>query len=339
MIRTARLALLALLALAAALALAACSDDSSGGGTGGDATREARIVLDWFPNADHAGLYTAIDEGLLAEEGVELRPEVPSDPAAALKQVGTGRVPFAVSYEPEVLLARSQGVPVVAVASLIGTPLNSVIVRSDRDISRPRDLEGHTVGIAGLPSDEPLLDTVVASDGGDPEQVRTRSVGFNLAPALAAGRVDALVGAYWNIEAPELERRGVPVEVFRLEEYGVPSYDELVLVTSDRLAAEDPDLVAAVVRGLAAGTAAAAEDPEAAAEHVVAANPDLEAEVVVEQARLTAPLLGTGDGRSVALDPAAWAAYAEWMRGEGLLTEPLDPSEAVTTEFLPEDGG
>ena len=336
MTRTVRLALLA---LAAVLALTACSDGSSAGGTDGDGTREAAIVLDWFPNADHAGLYTAIEDGHLAAEGVALSPEVPSDPAAALKQVGTGRVPFAVSYEPEVLLARSQGVPVVAVASLIGTPLNSVIVRADRDVARPRDLEGHTVGIAGLPSDEPLLDTVVAADGGDPAKVATRSVGFNLSPALAAGRVDALVGAYWNIEAPELERRGVPVEVFRLDEYGVPSYDELVLETSDELAADDPELVAAVVRGLAAGTAAAAEDPDAAAGHVVAANPDLEPEVVVEQTRLTAPLLGTGDGRSVALDPAAWAEYAAWMRSEGLLTERLDPAETVTTDFLPGGGG
>ncbi len=238
-------ALIALVVVAATL-LAGCGE---GPAEGADGTRSADLVLDWFPNADHAGIYTAIAGGHMADSGVDLVPEVPSDPAAALKQVGAGRAPFAVSYEPEVLLARSQGIPVVAVAALVGTPLNAVIVRGDRGIARPRDLEGRTVGISGLPSDRPLLDTVVRADGGDPAKVRTRSVGFNLSPALAAGRVDALVGAYWNIEAPELERRGVPVDVFRLERFGVPAYDELVLVTSDEIARDDPALVRAVVRG------------------------------------------------------------------------------------------
>lgn len=321
------------LVLATATLLAGCGDgpDDEAGGA-----RSAELVLDWFPNADHAGIYTAIADGHMADAGVELVPEVPSDPAAALKQVGAGRAPFAVSYEPEVLLARSQGIPVVAVAALVGTPLNAVIVRGDRGISRPRDLEGRTVGISGLPSDRPLLDTVVRADGGDPEKVRTRSVGFNLSPALAAGRVDALVGAYWNIEAPELERRDVPVDVFRLERYGVPEYDELVLVTSDEVAREDPELVRSVVRGLTAGTAAAVADRDTAVDAVATANPDLDRDLLVEQVRLTAPLLGTGDGRSLAVDPARWSVYADWMRSEGLLSDPVEVAAAVTDRFQPE---
>ena len=328
-------ALIALVVVAATL-LAGCGE---GPAEGADGTRSADLVLDWFPNADHAGIYTAIAGGHMADSGVDLVPEVPSDPAAALKQVGAGRAPFAVSYAPEVLLARSQGIPVVAVAALVGTPLNAVIVRGDRGIARPRDLEGRTVGISGLPSDRPLLDTVVRADGGDPARVRTRSVGFNLSPALAAGRVDALVGAYWNIEAPELERRGVPVDVFRLERFGVPAYDELVLVTSDEIARDDPALVRAVVRGLAAGTAAAVADRDAAVDAVAEANPDLDRQLLVEQVRLTAPLLGTGDGRSLAVDPDAWDDYADWMRDEGLLSDPVDVAAAVTDRFQPEVEG
>ena len=160
-------ALLAAAALAA-LVVGCGGDDSASAPEGAD---QVDLILDWFPNADHAGVYGAIDEGYFADEGLDVSPVVPSDPAASLKQVGAGRAPFAISYEPEVLLARAAGVPVVAVGALVTHPLNSVIVRTDRGISRPRDLEGKTVGIAGVPSDRPLLDAVVRADGGDPAEV------------------------------------------------------------------------------------------------------------------------------------------------------------------------
>jgi putative hydroxymethylpyrimidine transport system substrate-binding protein len=324
---------LALLLAALLLLLAACGDD--GDEAPAASLRPADVILDWFPNADHAGVYGAIEEGYLEDEGVALRPVVPSDPAAALKQVGAGRAPFAISYEPEVLLARAAGIPVRAVAAIAVHPLNGVIVRADRGIARPADLAGKVVGASGLPSDRPLLDTVVSSDGGDPSAVRVRNVGFNLAPALAAGDVDAIIGAYWNVEVPELEAQEVEVEVFRLEENGVPDYDELVLVASDEVIRDDPELVSAVLRGLRRGQDWAAADQAGAADHLLDANPDLDREVLLRQLRLTAPALSPPDAPTLALDPAEWEAYAAWMREAGILERPLDAREAVTAEFLP----
>ncbi len=324
-------ALLAVAALAAA-ALAGCDDDAT------TATAErAELILDWFPNADHAGVYGAIDEGYFAEEGLEVTATVPSDPAASLKQVGTGKAPFAVSYAPEVLIARAAGVPVVAVGAIAVHPLNSVIARTDRGVSRPRDLEGKTVGIAGVPSDRPLLDAVVAADGGDPARVSTRNVGFSLSPALAAGKVDAVIGAYWNIELVELERQEVPAQAFRLEENGVPDYDELVVVTSDETARDRPDLVEAFLRGLRAGQDWAATDQAGAVEHLIGANGDLDPEVVKEQLALTADLLSPPDEPTLTVSPDEWAALADWMRDNGLLTGQVDAADAVTDRFLPEE--
>jgi putative hydroxymethylpyrimidine transport system substrate-binding protein len=327
--------LAAVLAAVLALALAACGDEPDAPDGGAE---RVELILDWFPNADHAGIYGAIEQGYFEDEGLEVAPTVPSDPAAALKQVGAGRAPFAISYEPDVLLARAEGIPVKAVAALAVHPLNSVIVRSDRGIASPADLAGKTVGAAGLPFDRPLLDTVVRADGGDPSGIRLRNVGFNLAPALAAGQVDALVGAYWNVEVPELEHQGVDVEVFRLEEFGVPDYDELVVVTSDEIARDRPTLVEALLRGLERGQDWAATDQAGAADHLIDANPDLDRDVLAEQLRLTAPLLSPSDQPTLALDPAEWEGYAAWMRGNGILTRPVDVADAVTDEFLP-DGG
>jgi putative hydroxymethylpyrimidine transport system substrate-binding protein len=323
---------LAAAALMAVALLAGCGDDDE---PPGEAER-VELILDWFPNADHAGVYGAVEEGYFAEQGLEVEPTVPSDPAAALKQVGAGRAPFAISYEPEVLIARSQGVPVIAVGALVTHPLNSIIVRSDRGIAGPADLEGRTVGAAGVPSDRPLLDAVVRSAGGDPSTVTMRNIGFTLGPALAAGRVDAVIGAYWNIEQVELEAQGVEVDAFRLEENGVPDYDELVVVTSDEIARDRPDLVRAFLRGLRDGQDWAAADIAGAAEHLVVANPDLTLETLREQVRLTADLLSPPDEPTLHVDPAAWRAFADWMRDNDLLAEPVEAGDAVTDEFLPE---
>jgi putative hydroxymethylpyrimidine transport system substrate-binding protein len=293
------------------------------------------MLLDWYPNADHAGIFAAVGEGYFAEEGLAVTPTVPSDAAAALKEVGAGKAPFAVSYAPEVLAARAQGVPVVAVGALITHPLNSILVRADSGIESPRDLEGKVVGQAGLPLDRPLLDTAVAADGGDPAAVRTRNVGFNLAPALAAGRVDAIVGAYWNIESVDLAAQGIETRAFRLEENGVPDYDELVLVTSDRIAADRPELVEAMLAGLRRGQDWAATDQAGAVQHLVDANPDLDPEIVAEQIALTADLLSPPDGETLDMSRAEWAAFATWMRENGLLERDVDVDAAMTTRFLP----
>jgi putative hydroxymethylpyrimidine transport system substrate-binding protein len=343
-VRARRGGLGALVALAAAVALlAGCGGGDDGATTGAGAgtapAERVSLVLDWFPNANHAGVYGALQEGLFAAEGVDVRPRVPADPTTTLKEVAAGKADLGVSYQPEVLIARSQGLPVRAVGALVVHPLNSVMARTDRGITRPRDLEGKTVGIAGVPSDRALLDTVVRDDGGDPARVKTRVVGFSLAPALAAGRVDAVIGAYWNVEQVDLARKGVPTTVFRLEEHGVPDYDELVLVTSDRTARERPEMLRAVLAGLARGQRWARENPGAAAASLVAANPDLDAADLPEQLRLTLPLLSPDDEPPLTVDVAEWTAFATWMRERGLLQEPVDAADAVTPEFLPAGDG
>ena len=332
---TPRRALALILTAAACLAaVAGCGGDDDGGGEPG--LQSTRLILDWFPNTDHAGIYGAIDEGYFEDEGLTVAPEVPSDPSAALKRLAAGRADFAISYEPEVLIARSEGVPVVAVGALVTRPLNAVIYRTDR-ISGPDDLEGKTIGAAGTPSDRPLLDAVVRDGGGDPSKVTVKNVGFNLSPALAAGKVDAVIGAYWNIELVDLERQDQPVEALKLDEHGVPTYDELVVVTSDTVARDKPELVRAFLRGLQKGQDWAATDQAGAVEHLLEANKDLDEDTVKAQLRETAPVLSPSDVPTLGVDPAQWTQFADWMTQNGLLTKPVDASAAVTDQFLPED--
>ena len=327
-----------LLALAALLAV--CGVVIAGcGGDDDEAAADAQpvsLILDWFPNVDHAGIYGGIDQGYFEDEGLAVTATVPSDPAASLKQVGAGRADFAISYEQEVLLARSEGVPVVAVGALITHPLNTVLVRTDRGVSTPRDLEGKTVGAAGVPSDRPLLESVVRSAGGDPSKVTVRNIGFTLGPALAAGRFDAVIGAYWNVEQIELERQGVDVEAFRLEENGVPDYDELVVVTSDETIRDRPEMVRSFLKGLRTGQDWAATDQAGAVEALLAANGDLDEETLAAQLDVTAEILSPSDEPTLTLDPAEWSRFADWMTENDLLRKPVDVDAAVTAEFLPD---
>lgn len=326
----------AVAAVALLAGLAGCGgDDSSSSATTTTPHQTATIVLDWYPNVDHAGILAAKTQGFFDDAGVTVRTQVPSDPAASLKQVAAGKVPFAVSYEPEVLVARSQGLPVVAVGAIVQQPLNAVMVRADRGVTRPRQLAGRTVGAAGVPSDRPLLDAVVRADGGDPAAVTMRNVGFSLSPALAAGKVDAVIGAYWNVEKPELERTGTTVTVLKLEEHGVPNYDELVLVTSEKTIAQKPDLVRAVLTGLALGQTWVGEHPAETVTMLKAANKDLNAAVLPQQVALTAPLLDPKDAAPLAIDPAEWGRFATWMRQKGLLTKDVDGTKAANASFLP----
>ena len=226
-------------------------------------------------------------------------------------------------------------------AALVRVPLNSVIVRSDRGITRPRDLAGATVGVTGLPTETALVRAVVEADGGDPDAVKLQTVGFELGPAIASGKVDAIAGAYWNVELPELRARGIPVAAFRVDDHGVPPYAELVLVTSEDLADSDPELVRDVLAGLAAGHRALAEDSGDAVAALLESNPDLDPTLLGVQVAQTTPLIAPKGAPPLVLsatdDAAAdsWQAFADWMLDRGLLDEATDARAAVRPEFLP----
>ena len=332
-----------LIALAAAVALvpalvAGCGggDDAAPASSTAAAVQDVSLALDWFPNADHAGIYVAKAKGLDTQAGADIAPSVPSDPTTTLTAVAAGKKDLAITYAPELLIARAKGVPVKAVGAIAQVPLNSIMARSDRGIERPRDLEGKVVGIAGVPSDRALLDTVVAADGGDPSKVTTKVVGYSLAPSLAAGKVDAVIGAYWNIEGPDLRMKDVPVTVMRLDDHGVPRYDELVLVASEDAIRDKPAALRAALAGIAAGQSAAVADAGAAVAALEKANPDIAKKVLPAQVSDTIPALVPEGSAPLRMDAAQWEALATWMREKGLLTGEATGSDAIDTSLLPE---
>jgi NitT/TauT family transport system substrate-binding protein/putative hydroxymethylpyrimidine transport system substrate-binding protein len=300
----------ALLAAVIAAALAGCGDDGAEPG----ASREATLILDFTPNAVHAGLYAALERGYFEEGGAELTIREPGESTDAPKLLEAGRTEFAVLDINDWGIARDRGLDLVPVAALVQVPLAAVIAADRDEVRRPRDLEGHTVGVTGLPSDDAVLDAVVASDGGDPSSVDRTVIGFDSVAALAAGRVDAAT-AFWNAEGVALRDLGVPTREFRVGDQVGQPFPELLVVTSGALAESHPELVEALRAGVERGYGLAAEDPDAALEELLAAVPGLGPEVQEAQMRaLSDASAFTAGVEPGTVDPGRLANWREFAR-------------------------
>ncbi len=321
--------------LLAALALAACGDG------GGDSAGEPfDLTLDFYVNPDHAGIYTALDRGYFADAGLDVRPQVPSDPAAPIKQVAAGRADLAISYEPEVVLARAQGLDVVAVAALVNGPLTSLISLPAGDIATAADLAGKTVVTAGIPYQAAYLETILGRAGVDPDSVDQVDVGFNLMPPVISGRADAMFGGFLNVEGVDLAERGLDPRVVPVDELGVPTYDELVLVADADRVADDPEPIREFLAALERGTYAAARDPQAATDALVEAGDGLDPDLTSAEVDATLPrLVPPGDMPYGWMDPRRWQRFADYLYEAGQVEERPDANDLLTNDLLPEAKG
>jgi putative hydroxymethylpyrimidine transport system substrate-binding protein len=325
------------LAVAAALVLAACGEKEDALEPSG--SKRVELMLDYFPNADHAGIYAAQAEGHFEQAGLDVEIRQPPDPAAPIKQVAAGRVELAISYEPEVLRARDQGLPVVSVGAIVQEPLTSIISLPKARIRGPADLKGKTVGTAGIDYQSAYLQTILAEAGVSGGSVKERNVGFGLTPALLTGRVDAVLGAFWNYEGTELRLKRKRPQIIRMDDAGVPSYNELVLVANERRLEADADKLRAFIGALSRGTRDLRANPDAAIEGLLEANPDLDAELQRAVVNVTLPLFFPPEGKPYGWqDPAQWDAFSAWMKDNELLEQPPDSRAAIDNGLLPGSG-
>lgn len=324
----------ALAALLAAALLAACGEKEEN--LDAAEARPLELSLDFYVNPDHAGILTAIDRGYFAKAGLDVRPRVPSDPSAPIRQVAAGRADLAISYAPEVLLAREQGLDVVAVAALVDEPLTSLISLPAAGIESPADLRGTTVATAGIPYQAAYLDTILAKAGVSSGEVETVSVGFNLLPALLGGRADAILGGFRNVEGVDLAERGESPRVVPVHRLGVPKYDELVLVASHDSVSGEAEAMRLFLAALAKGTADAVADPAAATASVLAAGEGLDPALTRAEVDATLPLLAASEGeRFGQMDSEEWELFASWMADNQLISEVPDAGDVLTNELLP----
>jgi putative hydroxymethylpyrimidine transport system substrate-binding protein len=330
--------LIALLVAVAAFGLAACGEKPEP--TTKESAKPFDLELDFYVNPDHAGIYTAIDRGYFEAAGLDVKPHVPSDPSAPIKEVAAGRADLAISYEPEVLLARQQGLDVKAVAAIVNQPLTTLISLPAAGISKPADLSGKTVATAGIPYQEDYLDAILEKAGVPTDAVSVTNVGLNLLPAILGGKADAILGGYQNIEGVDLTAKGASPQVVNVRDLGVPTYDELVLVAKGDRLSSDSDTIRLFIDALQKGTRDAAADPAAATQSILKAGSGLDPALTQAEMTATLPLLAQAPDPKHPrpygyMDPTEWETFAGFLAGSGALDGVPSIGDALTNDLLP----
>ena len=194
------------------------------------ASEKMTVVLDWFINPDHGPLFIALEKGFFSRRGLDVRFQVPSNPNDPPKLVAAKSADIAVSYQPQHYLHVDQGLPLVRIATLVATPLNTLVVLADSDIKNLAQLKGKTVGYSIGGFETVILKVMLESQGLSLDVVKLVNVNFSLSPSLFSKSTDAVIGAFRNFELNQMDIEGRPGRAFYVEEYGIPSYDELILV-------------------------------------------------------------------------------------------------------------
>jgi len=314
-----------LTALLASAILAAC-----GGGGSESPDSEARLMLDFQPNAVHAGIYLAVARGFTDAEGVSLDIEVPGESTDAIGLLLSNRIQFAVLDIHDLALAREKGRDLVAVMALVQRPLAAVL--ADEKVRSPRDLEGRRVGVTGLPSDDAVLDSIVSGARGAPEKVRRTTIGFDAVRALLARKVDAAT-AFWNVEGVALNAARPRIREFRVDDFGAPAYPELVLVAQRTTLQDSPALVQATVTGLRRGYREVILGPEEAGGVLVDHVDGLDRKVVQRQLDAVLPAFTANGNAFGALNVPALRKWAVWEQRFGLTKKRPDVARMFAPQF------
>jgi ABC-type nitrate/sulfonate/bicarbonate transport system substrate-binding protein len=318
------------IALAAALgALAAgCGSAST---PARRAPAPATLMLDFTPNAIHAGIYAALARSYDVDAGVRLHVLAPAASTDSIKLLETGRVNFAVLDIHDLAIARERGEDIVGIMAIVQRPLASVIAQPQ--IASPNALAGKLVGVTGAPSDYAVLDSIVGGAGGDPHRLRDITIGYNAVPDLLSGRVAAAT-AFWNDEGVALAHARPGFHVFQVYDYGAPAYPELVLCATGATVRHHPALAAAVVGALVRGYSYAVSHPSAAAADLERLVPGLDPKLVSEELAAEEPAFRGSGGRVGELNLSRLRAWAAWEARFHIVSHPPDVTRMFDRAFL-----
>lgn len=305
-------------------------------GAAAPALKEIDVVLDWYPNALHTFMYTAIEKGYYAEEGLKVNIRFPSNANDAMSLVAAGKAQVGLYYQQDVIMARAnQKVPVRSIGAVVQSPLNIVLNLKSANIHSPKDLVGKTIGYAGTELSEALVRSMMQHVGANYSDVTMIDVGFDLMSSMTTSNVDATIGCYVNHEVPQMIEQGFDVDYFMVDEYGVPTYYEGVFMANDDMIKNDTETLKAFLRASAKGFADMKADPEAALaillENQNEENFPLSESVERQSMTMLLPLMETATAPFLSQTEEVWQKNIDWLYDQGLISEKPPVSDLMAT--------
>ena len=296
--------------------------------------REMNVVLDWYPNALHSFIYTAIERGYYAEEGLNVVVRFPANDNDALALVAAGKAEIGLYYEHDIIQAvANQNVKIKSIGAVVQSPLNVILSLEEKNITTPKDLVGKTVGYGGTALSEALVKTMMSSCGEDPNDVNLINVGFELMSSMTTNNVDATIGCLVNHEVPQMEEEGFDVNYFLVNQYGIPNYYEAVFLTNSEMIEKEPEVLAGFLRASARGFEDFREDPDGCLEILLKnqneENFPLSPTVEKKSCETLLPLMETDDAAFLSQTEANWQENIDWMKENGLIERTISVSDVM----------
>jgi len=324
--------------LTAALIVSGCGGSVAPSATGspqGNGLQDVKVMLEWSPNTNHTGLYAAEALGYYEEEGLDVEIMMPSS-AGVNQVVASGEVDFGISVQEEVTLARTQGIPVVSLATIIQHNTSGFAAPKALGIKTPKDFEGKTYGGWGSPTEQAIIQAVMSEAGADFSKLNIVSIGENDFFTAQKNGID-LQWVFYAWTGIEAELRGEPVDMVYLKDYSEKlDYYTPIIVTNEDHIANQSELVKKFMRATSRGYTYAIEHPAEAAELLIGAVPEINAELVRASQEWLSPKYAEDAPRWGEQKLEVWQNYADFMVEHSLLEGEFDASQAFTNEFLPE---
>lgn len=309
------------------------AEDASGG-TGDGELRELNIVLDWYPNAIHTFLYTAIERGYYRDEGLDVKIRFPANDNDGLALVAAGKVELSVYYQQDVIQAVvNQGVGIRSIGAVCQTPLNVILSMKDKNVNSPKDFVGKTVGYGGTALSEAMVKAMMENVGEDPSSVTLQNVGFDLMSSMTTGQVDATIGCLVNHEVPQLEEEGFDVNWFPLTDYGIPNFYEVCILANNDLIENEPDTLRAFLRASKKGFNDFKADPDGTLQILLdnqnAENFPLTPSVEKKSAETLLPRMEQEGKPFLSQTEECWQENIDWMLDQKLIDRKPEVSEVM----------
>lgn len=296
--------------------------------------QEVNVVLDWYPNAVHSFIYDAIEKGYYENEGLKVNIIFPSNANDAISLTAAGKAQIGIYYPHDVIQTyANQDIPIKAIGSIVQKPLNIVLSLKEKNITKPEDFVGKTIGYAGTQLSEDMIKSMVKSRGLDPDSVNLLDVGFELMTAMTTNKVDATIGCLVNHEVPQMEEEGFELNYFSVDEYGMPSFPELVFVTSDDYIKNDKEMLVKFLNASKKGFEDMKNKPDETLK-ILLDNQNEEnfplSQTVEEKSMNTLlPLMETDTDKFLSQNKEDWQNTINWMKEQEIIKKDVQVDEVV----------